>query len=219
MTRYLDALGVALFVLCVLLASLAGARADAPPPLTEPTALARTEVREAGLRAYRRDDGAAIHAVIAFRAEHIYRTSYLEALLRVTNAAPVNRRAPRPWITQLEPAGAAPALFPMSLRWEGYNARDWRRTYQHAERVIAGDIRAECYSVTADGAPIVRVPHAWGDYYDGQRYRRENPSAEELDCGDTCTRDARGNILRDARGNPRCNVFLWHPMYARFDEV
>ena len=50
--------------------------------LTSTLALARTNVREAGTRAYLRDDGAAIHAVISFRAEHIYRSDYLTAVLR-----------------------------------------------------------------------------------------------------------------------------------------
>src|SRR5689334_12905421 len=51
--------------------------------------LARLCVNESGTDAYAHDDCAVIHAVIAFRAEHIYHTDYVTALHRYSNRATV----------------------------------------------------------------------------------------------------------------------------------
>ena len=179
--------------------------------LTPTLALARTAVREAGIRAYQRDDTAAIHAVISFRAEHLYRTDYLAALRRYTHDAPVRLDAPRPWITQLLPSPQRPPLFPGYLRWEGSNARHWRRTYLEARDVIRGDIENPCtFPAIDDGEAEPATPHDWGSDADAAYYRRRNPMAIELNCGQTCR---PGDGLR-------CEHYFHLPHYeARFGET
>jgi hypothetical protein len=198
------------FIAAVLLwawTSRAGGQACHPmTDITPATALARTMVRESGLRAYQRDDGTAIHAVIEFRAEHIYRSSYVESVRRYTRGGPVNVRAPRPWITQLWPDGREPALYPSS--W-ARNRVHWSRTYQHALDARRGDVGHRCGL----------TPHTWGNYHDARRFRRQEPTATELDCGQTCTLNDDGSIRRDRTGAPMCNYFFHLPRYARFDEV
>lgn len=219
--------GLVLFgmVFALLVAALGGSCASAAPAaaqtseaalslLTPTLALARTGAREAGTRAYLRDDTAAIHAVVSFRSEHIYRTDYLTGLMRVTNGAPARTGAPRPWITQLMPSRQRPALFPGYLRWEGRHGLWWRRTYMQARDIMRGDIEHRC---RVPGAPddVVAIPHSWGSEHDSIRFRRENPDAIELDCGQTCTLDPDGSVRMTADGLPRCNRFFSLPRYVR----
>lgn len=212
-------LGLILFLLAALSPILlVRAQSEGVSALTPTNALGRTMVREAGLRAYRRDDGPAIHAVVSFRAEHIYHTGYLQALLRATNNAPLRLDAPRPWIVDLWPNFDRPALWPGHLRWERGNERDWRRTYRHARDTLRGDIEHRCRMPGAIDDVYV-TPHDWGSEHDAVRFRRENPTAIELDCGQTCTLDGEGEVRLTRDGLPRCNVFFYIPRYARFDPV
>ena len=96
----------------ILFTAAASAQVPDGTPIADALALGRTFVREAGIRSYRRDDGPAIHAVIKFRSDYLYRSTYLEGLLRFTHGAPVSLDHDRPWITQLFPAGAEPDLYP-----------------------------------------------------------------------------------------------------------
>lgn len=186
----------------------AAARADITAEISVETRLARTFVREAGIRSYRRDDGPAIYAVAAFRADELYHASFEVGLRRVTRGAYARRSLPRPWIVDLWPDAREPALFPRHLSWSR-NRVHWQRTYQQALDVMRGDIHHRC----------ALTPHAWGNYYDGERYQRENPTAVELDCGDTCRRNADGSVRLDRDGNRLCNRFFHLPEYARFDEI
>lgn len=191
------------FVAAVLLwAWTFGAPAQTPPnELTPTTALARTFVRESGIRAYERSDPAAIHAVVEFRSESLWRVGFMEGLRRATHGSYARTDRPRPWIVELWPGSEAPDGRPR-LR------RHWRRTYRHAIDVRRRTITHGC----------VLTPHAWGNYYDGERYQRRNPTAIELDCGQTCTLNDDGTVRLDRRGNPMCNRFFHLPRYARFDE-
>lgn len=203
--------GLLIFTALILLpVFFVGAQDEAPAAgLTPNTALALTAVREAGLQAYRRDDTAAIDAVISFRAANIYRTDYVSALMRATNNAPVRLDAPRPWITQLRTSTARPPLWPRQLRWQGRNDEHWRQTWHHARDVRRGDIEHSC-SMT---------PHDWGSEHDSVRFRRLNPTAIELDCGQTCSLNRDGSQRYTRDGMPRCNHFFHIPRYgARFDE-
>jgi len=175
-----------------------------PMMITPELALARTFVREAGIRAWLRDDGPAIHAVIVFRSEHIYRSTYMEGIRRFTHGAPVSLTHTRPWITQLFPSGAEPSLYPSHLRWSGRGDRHWARTYRQAAETYRGNIGHRCGL----------TPHTWGNFYDAQRYRAHNPEATELDCGQTCTLDPDGEVDLDSRGNPKCNFFFHLPRYG-----
>lgn len=173
------------------------------------TALARTFVREAGLRAYARDDGPAIHAVVEFRAERIYRSTYAEALRRATRGAFARRDRPRPWIVDLVPEAHAPRGYPAGAAWE-HGRVHWLRTYQTALDVLQGQRHHVCD----------RTPHTWGSAHDAVRFRRMEPTAIELDCGDTCARDAEGEVLRARDGLPLCNVFFHVPRYgARWEAL
>ncbi len=189
--------------------------------LTPTLALARTAVREAGIVAYRRDDTAAIHAVIAFRAEYIYRTDYLTALRRATHNAPVRVDAPRSWITELLPNNRRPSLFPAYLRWEGVHDRHWRRTYAHARYVQRGDIEHRCTFPAIDSSePEPATPHDWGSEHDSIVFRRAHPEAIELNCGQTCSLDSDGGARLTRDGLPRCNHFFYLPRYGeRFGET
>lgn len=174
-----------------------------------PLALGRTLVREAGLRAYLRDDGPAIHAVISFRSEHIYRSSYSEGLRRFTHGAPVRANLPRPWIVQLVPrAQDRPTSYPAHLRWEDRGAVHWRRTYQHTRDILHQEIEHQCEL----------TPHLWGSERDSRGFRRREPTAVELNCGQTCTLNEDGSIRLDRNGVEMCNRFFHLPRYARFDE-
>jgi hypothetical protein len=176
--------------------------------ITPTLALARTMVRESGLRAYRRDDGAAIHAVIAFRAAFIYRSSYTEAVRRFTHGGPINASMQRPWITFLVPGiNPRPRHFPARIQWLSGAQPHWIRTYQHALDIRRGDAPHQCEM----------TPHTWGDFYDARSYQRRNPQATRLDCGQTCTLDSHGGPALDHAGNPKCNFFFHHPRYARFE--
>lgn len=161
-------------------------------------ALARLCVNEAGMRAYQGDDCAAIHTVIQFRADHIYRSSYLTALHRyshgVTTAARSARGVGRPWVAELEADGRAPRSWAGSTRasW-ARSSRHWLRTYAHAREIYRTDARAECYGTTRDGAPILTRPHTWTR----SDVRPADTSAQALDCGSTR------------------NVFWSVPRYAR----
>ncbi len=182
--------------------------------LTPTIALARTGVRESGTRAHLRDDMAAIHAVVSFLGEHIYRSDYLTAIMRATNRAPVRADAPRPWITQLMPSSGRPELFPGHLRWQGRHGLWWRRTYRHARDILRGDIEHRCRMPGAiDDVPA--VPHAWGSEHDSIVFRRDHPDAIELDCGQTCTLERDGSVRQTADGMPRCNHFFSLPRYER----
>ncbi len=139
-------------------------------------ALARLCVNESGLRAYRLDDCAAIHAVVTFRAEHIYRSSYVEALHRYSQGVTIEPSLRRPWITDLWPDGRDPAGWPAHLPWTGRNARRWARTYQHAIDVFRGDIVAEC---RAGLDPV--TPHTWA----ADTVRPADLAAHVVDCGAT----------------------------------
>lgn len=178
-----------LIVLALLFSALAEGQAGGTQVISEEDALARTAVREAGMRAYARDDTAAIDAVVSFRAEHIYRSSWLEGLLRATRGAPLRTHGERPWIGQLY-GTARPALFPRHLRWEGRHAIWWARTRQHAREVLRGEVEHRCE----------QTPHTWGDERDAVRYQRSNPDAVRIDCGNTC-------------GPDHCNVFFHLPRY------
>ena len=167
--------------------------------------LARTMVREAGTAAYRRDDGTAIDAVIRFRSTFLYRSNYLEGLRRFTHGAPVSTTHNRRWITELFPDGPEPSTYPRHLRWVGRGEVHWRRTYSYAVDVIEGARSHICNM----------EPHTWGDANDARRYRSANPSAVELDCGQTCTLDRDGEVRLLPNGLPKCNYFFHHPMYSR----
>ncbi|KKN25515.1 hypothetical protein LCGC14_0884030 [marine sediment metagenome] len=219
---------VILVCFCLAMASLslidcsASAQQEASIAALTPTlALGRTFVREAGLRSHTRDDGPAIHAVISFRATHIYQTDYLSAVLRATNNAPIRSDAPRPWITQLMPNMARPPLYPGHLRWEGRGGRNWRLTFQQARETRRGEIEHQCRVPGAtEGEDEYVTPHDWGNFYDAARYRRNNPTAVDLDCGQTCTLLPDGNVALDRQGNPKCNYFLHLPRYeTRFGEI
>lgn len=181
------------------------------PDLSPALALARTAVREAGLRAFERDDTAAIHAVVSFRAEHIYRSGYLESIYRATRGAFLRRSAPRPWIVGLEASGRRPALWPGHLRWSGRGDRDWRDTFEHSRDVLTGAIEHRC--TDPDGNPA--TPHDWGSEHDAIRFEWRNPTAIELDCGQTCTLDASGRPRLTRDGLERCNHFYAIPRYVR----
>lgn len=195
----------------------AAAQGATVPAISPTLALARTAVREAGIQAYERDDTAAIHAVVAFRAEHIYRTGYLEALFRATHGAFVRRDAPRAWIVGLDVGGHRPAHWPGSVRWQGVNAGHWRQTLEHSREVLRGAVEHRCTN-PATGAPA--TPHDWGSEHDAVRFRRRNPTAIELDCGQTCALDSSGAPRVTLDGLPRCNHFFSVPRYAaRFETL
>lgn len=202
-------------------ASRAGAQDEAAlSALTRPVALGRTAVRESGMRAYLRDDTRAIHAVISFRAEHIYRSDWLTALRRFTNDAPVRGDLRRPWITQLLPNLRRPPLWPGHLRWEGGNDRNWRLTLSHARDVLRGDIEHRCRRPATGIDDVFATPHGWGSAHDAIVFRRNNPDAVELDCGQTCTLERDGSVRLTADGLPRCNHFFSLPRYeARFGQI
>ena len=151
--------------------------------LTAALALARLCVNESGLRAYRRDDCAAISAVIDWRREHVpaYRgDTYVEALHRYSGRVVVERRGRgRPWIVDLWPDAREPVAYCPTCSWSRAGRREWRRTYQHASDVLNGDVRAACFSAAED-APIMLAPHTWArsDVHPAE-------SAERIDCGDT----------------------------------
>lgn len=176
----------------------AQAAAQPVPAITPTLALGRTFVREAGIRAYERDDPTAIAAVLSFRAEYVYHSTFLEALMRYTQRAPLRTDLSRAWIAQLSTDDRRPPLWPMHLRWQGRHEVWWSRTYQHAREIVRGDREHRCEL----------TPHDWGNEADAARYLRRNPDAVVLDCGRTCRRDGT-----------RCNVFLHLPRYARFDET
>ncbi len=194
------------------LASIAGITAD--------IALGRTFVREAGRRAWARDDGPAIHAVISFRAEHIYRSDYLTAVLRATSNAPLRADLRRPWISQLMPDLRRPPLYPGHLRWEGRGDRDWERTFDQARRVRRGQIEHQCRVLGAtEGDDEYVVPHDWGSAQDTRRFRIAHPEAIELDCGQTCRLLADGSVAIHRDGLPYCNHWFHFPRYeARFGD-
>lgn len=189
-------------ILCALAAAVAVVFATLPSAASDgpdvTTALARTFVRESGLRAYARDDAAAIYEVVRWRSEHIYRSSFLDGLRRATRGAFERADTRRAWIVELgRPFARRPEGYPSHLSWRRMR-RHWRRTYVHARRALAGRVHHRCGL----------TPHAWGDYYDGERFERANPTAIELDCGDVCLRDAHGSPRLDERGNPMCNRFF-----------
>ncbi len=217
-----------LVVLCLAMVSLslidctASAQLEASIASLTPTlALGRTFVREAGLRSHTRDDGPAIHAVISFKAEHIYRTSYLRAVMRATNNAPVSLDHPRPWITQLMPSMVRPMLYPGHLRWEGQGGRHWRLTFHQAREVRRGEIEHQCRVLGAEDGPDEYVtPHDWGSEHDAIVFRRRHPEAIELDCGQTCRLLPDGSVALTRDGLPRCNHWFHFPRYeARFGEI
>lgn len=139
----------------------------------EPSAvllLARLCVNESGTRAYTHDDCAAIHAVISFRAERIYRTSYVDALHRYSHRVTVDRTGRgRPWIAELWPDAREPASFPPRARWSGRHGLWWRRSFAQAREIFEGRTRARC------------APHTWAR----ADVRPADPSAHRIDCGDT----------------------------------
>lgn len=210
-----------LSLLClVIVLPVSAQNEEAISALTPTLGLGRTAVREAGMRAYLRDDTSAINAVISFRAEHIYHTNYLTALRRYTNNGPVNLHSPRPWITQLVAGNRRPTLFPAHLRWEGRNDRHWRRTYHRARDVLRGDIEHQCRLPPEDDSEgEIATPHDWGSEHDSIRYRRNNPDAIELNCGQTCTLNHDGTQRMTRDGLARCNHFFHLPRYEeRFGE-
>lgn len=203
----------------------AASRAGAQIPAVSPTvALGRTFVRESGLVTYRRDDGTAIHAVVSFRAEHIYRSDYMTALRRATRNAFMRTDLTRPWIAHLSANGLRPPLWPGYLRWDrdehGHgNARHWRRTLTHAREVLRGEIAHRCRLPTS-GVDVAATPHSWGSEHDAIGFRRDNPDAVELDCGQTCAVEPDGSVRLTADGLERCNHFFHLPRYeARFGEI
>lgn len=202
-------------------ASRAGAQDDdAISALTPPIALGRTAVREAGIAAYRRDDTPAIHAVLSFRAEHIYASDYMTALRRFTRNASVRPELRRPWITQLMPDMRRPPLWPGHLRWEGSGARHWRRTLRHARDVLRGDVEHSCRRPGTGVDDVYATPHDWGSAQDAIVFRRNNPDAVELDCGQTCWLRPDGSVRRSRDGLAQCNHFFSLPRYeARFGEI
>ncbi len=219
---------VILVCFCLAMASLslidcsASAQQEASIATLTPTlALGRTFVREAGLRSHTRDDGPAIHAVISFRATHIYQTDYLSAVLRATNNAPIRSDAPRPWITQLMSSIERPSLYPGNLRWEGRGDRHWRLTFQQAREVRRGEIEHQCRVLGAEAGPGEYVtPHDWGSETDSVRFRREHPEAVELDCGQTCSLNLDGSQKFTRDGLPKCNHWFHFPRYEeRFGEL
>lgn len=206
MTNWISRIAFVIAFLMWAWAFSAPAQTTAAHSLTPTLALARTAVREAGVRAYERDDAAAIAAVVSFRAENIYHTTFVRALMRYTRDAPIRRDRPRPWITQLMPSARRPSMFPQHIPWAGHALRHWRRTYGQARDVMAGEIEHRCVIPDVmDDEPA--VPHDWGSDADAARYQRDNPSAIELDCGQTCR-------PRDGR---RCQHYFHLPRYgARF---
>lgn len=198
---------IALGVVLLFVPPVRGAAAN-PMGLGQPSptvALARTFVRESGLRAYTRDDPAAIAAVVSFRAEHVHRTSFMESLRLCTRNAYARVDTNRPWIAQLTPDLARPPLWPVHLRWERGGDRHMRRTFDHAENVLLGTVEHGCNA----------TPHSWGSEHDAIGFRRENPTAVELDCGQTCTLERDGSVRLTADGMPRCNHFFGIPRYWR----
>jgi len=155
-----------------------------PPELTPQLALARLCVNESGLRAHRYGDCAAIHAVIEWRRAHVpaYRgLTYVEALHYYSDGVVVDRtRTRRRWILDLWPDARPPRDYCETCRWTGRGDMQWIRTYVHAARVYRGEVSAECYGQTADGAPTLRAPHTWAR----SDVAPDEPSAA-LDCPDT----------------------------------
>lgn len=146
--------------------------------VTPVLALARLCVNESGMRAYARDDCAAIHATIAFRATYIYRSTYLDALHRYSSRVTVDRaraqdHGRRPWIAQLWPDGRQPEAWAASTpaRWGGRHEVWWGRSYQHALDIMRGDIMTRC----------VMEPHHWAR----ADVVPQNGTAERIDCGNT----------------------------------
>ena len=159
---------VAVLLAALVLSGRVGA--DLPTPLTDELALARLCVNESGLRAYTFDDCIGIDAVIRFRAEHIYRTGYVEALHRYSRRAVVERRhRGRPWIVDLWPDRREPAGYCVTCRWDGRGAVEWARTYQHAVEIRRGE-HASPWAVHTWAAPGV-VP--------------ADETAQRVDIGDT----------------------------------
>ena len=173
-------------ILAVALAALVlsgRASAGERPELDEATALARLCVNESGRRAYLYDDCAAIHDVLRFRAQHIYRSTYLEALHRYSRGTVIDpSRGCRPWVTDLWPDARRPEGWPKRLPWTGRRQRDWRRSYEHAVDVFRGNISVECYALTEgdDGGPQIVRPHTWA-----RSDVHPDASLNVLDCGRT----------------------------------
>lgn len=210
--------GLAAYVLalgCVVVVfSDCGVAAQAAP--SRSTLLGRTFVREAGVRAYSRDDGPAIHAVISFRSEHVYHSDYTEGLLRATCRAPYRLDLPRPWIIELGPElRGEPGRWNPRLSWPR-NEVHIERTFAHARDTLRGDVVHRC-RVPGSIDDVWATPHAWGNFYDAQRFRRRNPTAVELDCGNTCSTTRTGTVRLDRNGNPKCNYFFQVARYARYD--
>lgn len=170
-------LGALVLALLALLWAAGAARANGGPP-SDDVLLARTAVREADLDAHTLDDTAAIHAVIAFRAEHIYHSTYAEAVLRATHRAPLDIEHPRPWIVGLWPSARRPRHWPRTAGPWADRRNDWLLTLQHAQDVRRGKVTHRCES----------TPHDWGSDADARRLLRRVPDAVELNCGDTANR-------------------------------
>jgi len=175
------------------------------PELSASLALARLCVNESGLRAYTLGDCAAIHAVISFRAEHIYHSSYVDALHRyshgmVASAAQRRQRTDaRMWITQLHADLREPAWWnPNAGHWLPRNGRSgdrrrWQLSLQHACDVYSGSVVAECYAAgTAERERL--MPHTWA----APRVRHDHLT--EIDCSGSSERTV--------------NVFWSVPRYA-----
>lgn len=146
---------VAAFVTVLLYAPPIGAQERGE--LTESLALARLCANESGLRAYTFDDCIGIDAVIRFRAEFLYRSTYLEALHRASGRVTIDRRraqSHRPWIVDLWPDRREPAGYCPTCSWD-VGGPQWGRTYQHAVEIRRG-AHSVPWAVHTWAAPGVR---------------------------------------------------------------
>lgn len=135
--------------------------------VTGSVALARLCINEAGTN---RDECAAIHATIVFRARYVYRSSYLIALHRYSRNATIDRtNRNRPWIAHLWPNANRPLHWPRNLNWPDVHRPRWIAMLDLATALIDGREQASC------------EPHGWARH----DVRPADRTMHPIDCGDT----------------------------------
>jgi hypothetical protein len=113
--------------------------------------LARICVSEAGFA--ETDDCHAIYEVLAFRAEHIFNSSFEAAARRyspsVFNLRP---RRGRHWIPFLRGDLRRPQRWQRAIDWEGDYRERWKAVLDRAEAIVSGAVASPCQD----------VPQHWG---------------------------------------------------------
>lgn len=85
------------------------------------------------------------------------------------------RSARRAWVVELNADGRRPRSFPRHLDWDGKWGPEWRELYEHAGRIVRGEVASPCSE----------TPDHFGARYGVDFERAVRARWSRVDCGPT----------------------------------